>query len=163
VNTLAWIKKLGLVLAFVLGAAGVSAQQARPPYGSAVNLETAKKIAAAAAAESRKNSWNMAIAIVDNHGMLVYYEMFDDTQTASAHIAVEKARTAAMFRRPSKEFEDNVAGGRVAILGLTGAMPIEGGLPIMVGGKVIGAIGVSGGTSPQDGQVAKAGLDALAK
>ena len=118
-------------------------------------------MAAAAAAEAKKNSWPVAIAIVDNHGVLVYYEMLDDTQTASAHVAVEKARTSATFRRPTKVFEDAIAGGRVAVLGLTGAMPIEGGLPIVVAGKIIGAIGVSGVTSQQDGQVARAGLDAL--
>ena len=135
--------------------------QPLPSYGTAVNLDTAKKIAAAAVVEAKKNSWPMAIAIVDNHGTLVYYEMADDTQTASAHVAVDKARSSAMFRRPTKAFEDAVAGGRVAILGLNGAVPIEGGLPIVVGGKIIGAIGVSGETSPQDGQVARAGLDAL--
>jgi glc operon protein GlcG len=135
----------------------------RPPYGQAINLETAKKMAAASAAEAKKNSWNVAIAIVDNHGFLVYYEMMDDTQTGSATVAVDKARSAAMFRRPSKEFEENIAAGRVGVLGLTGATPIEGGLPIVVGGKMIGAIGVSGVTAAQDGQVAKAGVDALAK
>lgn len=87
--------------------------------------------------------------------------MLDDTQTASANIALEKARTSAMFRRPTKALEDAIAGGRVAVLGLPGATPIEGGLPIVVGGKIVGAIGVSGVTSQQDGQVAKAGLDAL--
>jgi glc operon protein GlcG len=141
--------------------AGSACAQAMPTYGAAVNLETAKKIAAAAVVEAKKNSWPMAIAIVDNHGTLVYYEMADDTQTASAHVAVDKARSSAMFRRPTKAFEDAVAGGRVAILGLGGAVPIEGGLPIVVAGKIIGAIGVSGATSPQDGQVARAGLDAL--
>ncbi len=139
---------------------GVVAAQV-PSYGAAVNLDTAKKIAAAAVVEAKKNSWPVAIAIVDNHGVLVYYEMLDDTQTASAHVAVEKARTSAMFRRPTKVFEDGIAGGRVAILGLTGAMPIEGGIPIIAAGKVIGAIGVSGVTSQQDAQIARAGLDAL--
>jgi glc operon protein GlcG len=135
----------------------------RPPYGQAINLETAKKMALASAAEAKKNNWNVAIAIVDNHGFLVYYEMMDDTQTGSATVAVDKARSAAMFRRPSKEFEENVTAGRVAILGLSGATPIEGGLPIVVSGKMIGAIGVSGVTSAQDGQIAKAGIEALAK
>ncbi|MET0918138.1 MAG: heme-binding protein [Burkholderiales bacterium] len=148
----------GLTLA--LFASGVVAQQ-RPPYGQAINLETAKKIAAASAAEAKKNNWNVAIAIVDNHGFLVYYEMLDDTQTGSANVAVEKARTSAMFRRPSKEFEDGIAAGRVAVLGLPGSTPLEGGLPIVLGGKMIGAIGVSGVTSPQDGQVARAGLEVL--
>ena len=138
----------------------VAAQQ-RPPYGVAINLETAKKVGAAALAEARKNNWNVAVAIVDIHGMLVYYEMLDDTQTASAFIALEKARTSTTYRRPSKELEDNIAAGRVAVLGLPGATPIEGGLPIVVGGKMIGAIGVSGVTSAQDGMVAKAGAESL--
>jgi uncharacterized protein GlcG (DUF336 family) len=149
-------------LGFALSATVADAQQ-RPPYGQAINLETAKKVAAGSAAEAKKNSWNVAIAVVDNHGFLVYYEMMDDTQTSSATIAVEKARTAAMFRRPSKEFEDNIAAGRVAVLGLPGATPIDGGLPIVVGGKIIGAVGVSGVTSAQDAQIAKAGIDGLAK
>jgi uncharacterized protein GlcG (DUF336 family) len=148
------------MMAMALIASGALAQQ-RPPYGAAINLETAKKIAAASAAEARKNNWNVAIAIVDNHGLLVYYEMLDDTQTASANVAIEKARTSATYRRPSKEFEDGVAGGRNAILGLPGVTPIEGGIPIVVGGKIIGAVGVSGVTSPQDAQIARAGLEAL--
>ena len=135
----------------------------RPPYGISINLETAKKLAAASQAEARKNSWRMAISIVDTHGLLVYYEMMDDTQTGSANVSIEKAKTAAMFRRPSKEFEDNVAGGRVAIVALPGVTPTEGGIPIVVGGKIIGAVGVSGGSSAQDGQVAKAGIDAVTK
>jgi uncharacterized protein GlcG (DUF336 family) len=146
---------------FALGATLAMAQApVRPPYGTPINLETAKKIAAGAVAEAKKQSWKVAVAIVDNHGMLVYYEMQDDTQTASAHIAVEKARTSATLRRPTKELEQNIADGRVAVLGL-GGMPIEGGLPIVVDGKMVGAIGVSGVTSAQDGQVARAGLDAL--
>jgi len=153
---------IACALTLALSISTANAQQ-RPPYGQAVNLETAKKIGAAAAAEAKKNSWNVAIAIVDNHGFLVYYEMMDDTQTASANVAIEKARTSAMYRRASKEFEENIAGGRVAVLGLPGATPIEGGLPIVVGGKLIGAVGVSGVTSAQDGMVAKAGLEALAK
>ena len=156
------IASVACALTLALAVSSANAQQ-RPPYGQAVNLETAKKIGAAATAEAKKNSWNVAIAIVDNHGFLVYYEMMDDTQTASANVAIEKARTSAMYRRASKEFEENIAGGRVAVLGLPGATPIEGGLPIVVGGKMIGAVGVSGVTSAQDGMVAKAGLEALAK
>jgi glc operon protein GlcG len=153
---------LALALSLPLISTHVAAQQ-RPPYGTAVNIETAKKAAAASVAEAKKNNWNVAIAVVDNHGMLIYYEMLDDTQTSSAVIAVEKARTAAMFRRPSKEFEDNIAAGRVAVLGLPGATPIDGGLPIVVGGKMIGAIGVSGVSSAQDAQIARAGVEAVAK
>ena len=105
----------------------------------------------------------MTIAIVDNHGMLIYYEMMDDTQTGAANASIEKARTSALYRRPSKEFEDNIAGGRNSILGLPGVTPIDGGLPIIVGGKMIGAIGISGMSGAQDGQIAKAGVDALSK
>jgi glc operon protein GlcG len=150
-----------LVVACLSLLAFAAAAQQRPPYGAAINLDTAKKVGAAAVAEARKNNWNVAIAVVDNHGMLVYYEMLDDTQTASANIALEKARTAATYRRTTKELEDGIAAGRVALLGLPGATPVEGGLPIVVGGKMIGAIGVSGVTSAQDGMVAKAGVDAL--
>ncbi len=150
----------GCVLAGAL-LAGQAAAQQRPGYGTAVNLETAKKIAAASLAEARRNNWNVAVAILDTHGMLIYYEMMDDTQTSSATIAVEKGKTAAMFRRPSKAFEDGIAAGRVAILGLPGATPIDGGLPILVNGKIIGGIGVSGVNSDQDAQIARAGLDAL--
>ncbi|MFO1314057.1 MAG: heme-binding protein [Burkholderiales bacterium] len=160
VRTLAATFASSVALALVVTAA--EAQQ-RPPYGQAINLETAKKVAAAASAEARKNNWNVAIAVVDNHGFLVYYEMMDDTQTSAATVSVEKARTAAMYRRASKEFEDAIAAGRVAVLGLPIVTPIDGGVPIVAGGKMIGAIGVSGVNSPQDAQVAKAGADVLGK
>jgi len=130
-------------------------------YGPAVTLEQAKTIAVGAAAEAKKNNWCVVIAIVDTHGFLKYYEMMDDTQTASATVAIEKARTAAMFRRPTRMFEDAIAGGRNAIIGMPVVTPLEGGLPIVMNGKCIGAVGVSGLTSPQDAQVAQAGLDTL--
>lgn len=155
------LTRSALVLSLALASMATLAQQ-RPPYGTAINLETAKKVGAAAIAEAKKNNWNVAVAVVDNHGMLVYYEMLDDTQTASATVAVEKARTSAGYRRPSKEFEENIAAGRVAVLGLPGVTPIDGGLPIVVGGKMIGAVGVSGVLSSQDAQVARAGVEALA-
>jgi uncharacterized protein GlcG (DUF336 family) len=101
------------------------------------------------------------IAIVDDGGHLVYLERLDGTQKASSTIAVEKARTAIMFKRPSKVLEDAVAGGRVAIMSLSGVTPVEGGLPIVVDGQFLGAIGVSGVQSSQDAQVARAGLEAL--
>jgi uncharacterized protein GlcG (DUF336 family) len=132
-----------------------------PAYGPAVTLDQAKKLAAGAVAEANKNNWKVAIAIVDTHGFLKYYEMMDDTQTASATISVEKARTAAMFRRPTKMMEDMITNGRTAVLGLKGSLPVEGGVPIIVDGKVIGGIGISGLTSPQDGVVAQAALDAF--
>lgn len=145
----------------LLGAQTTSAQD-RPPYGPQITLAVAQKVADAATAEAVKNNWRMAIAIVDAHGFPVHFRLMDDTQTGSVNVSIEKARTAAMFRRPSKEFEDNVAAGRVAIVGLPGVTPIEGGVPIVVNGKIIGAIGVSGASSAQDGQVAKAGADAVA-
>ena len=145
-------------LTFAVFATGTSAQET-PSYGQDISLANAKKVAHAARAEAQKHSWNVAIAIVDNHGALVYFERMDDTQNASPVIAIEKARSAAMFRRPTRAMEDTVNKGRVSFLGIPGATPITGGLPIMVGGKVIGGIGVSGVTSDQDEQVAKAGLD----
>jgi len=153
------ISKFMFGLGFMLLAAGATAQE-RPPYGQEVNLDMAKKIAAGAYAESKKNGWRMAIAVVDNHGFLVYYERMDDTQTASVDVAVDKAKAAAMYRRPTKVFEDGIAKGRNALLGLRGATPIEGGLPIMAGGKVIGGVGVSGANSDQDAQAATAGVKA---
>jgi glc operon protein GlcG len=159
-NTLSIL--LALALAGPMLATDVAAQQ-RPPYGTAISLESAKKAAVASVAEAKKNNWNVAIAVVDNHGMLVYYEMLDDTQTASSVIAIEKARTSATYRRPTKELEDAITGGRAAVLGLPGATPIEGGIPIVIGGKMIGAIGVSGVNSGQDAQIARAGVEALGK
>ena len=133
------------------------------PYGASINLETAKKAAAAAAVEARKNNWNMAIAITDVGGALVYLEKMDATQTGSVKVAIGKARSAAMFKRPTKVFQDAVAAGGAGlrILGLDGAVPIDGGLPIVMDGKIVGAIGVSGAAGDQDAQCAKAGVDAL--
>jgi len=133
------------------------------PYGLSINLESAKKAVAAAVAEARKNNWNMAVAIVDPGGYLVYFEKMDGTQTGSVDLSIEKARTAALFRRPTKVFQDGVAvgGEGLRLLRLTGAIPIDGGVPIIVDGKLIGGIGVSGGSGEQDGQVAKAGAEAV--
>jgi glc operon protein GlcG len=134
-----------------------------PGYGASINLETARKVAAAAAAEGRKNGWTVAVAIVDTAGDLVYFERMDDTQVASSHVAQEKARTAVRFKRPSKAFEEALTSGRLAVLGLPGVTPLEGGIPLLVGGKIVGAVGVSGVTSQQDGVCAQAGVDALAR
>jgi glc operon protein GlcG len=127
----------------------------------AVTLDLAKKVAAAAEAEARKNNWNVVVAVVDDGAHLVYLERMDGAQIGSIEVAIQKARTAISFKRPSKAFEDMVAGGRTAILGLTGVVPLEGGLPLVVDGQFIGAVGISGATSQQDGIVAKAGADAL--
>jgi uncharacterized protein GlcG (DUF336 family) len=132
------------------------------PYGLSVSTESAKNAAAAAIAEAQINNWKMAVAVVDTGGYLVYFEKMQDTQTGSVELAIEKARTAALFRRPTKLFQDSVAAGGegLRLLRLTGAIPIDGGVPIIVDGKVIGAVGVSGGSGEQDGQVAKVGASA---
>lgn len=126
-----------------------------------LTLDGARTVAAAAEAEAKKNNWNVVIAVVDDGGNLLYLQRIDGTQTGSIQVAIEKARTAQSFKRPTKVFEDAIAGGRNALLGLHGALPIEGGLPIIVGGQLVGAIGVSGVKSTEDGQIAKAGADSL--
>ncbi len=129
------------------------------PYGMSITLDDAKKAAAPAIAEAKKNNWFMAVAVVDTAGNLVYFEKMDGTQVASASIAVEKARSAVQFKRPTKALQDALAAGGdgLRILGLPGAVPVEGGIPLVAGNKIVGAIGVSGGTSAQDGQCAAAG------
>ena len=155
-----WRAALSAGLALSL-AAGVAAA-AQLADKKALTLELAKQMALAAEKEASGNKWTMVIAVLDDGGNLLYLERMDETQIGSIEVAIQKARSALAFKRPTKAFEDAVAGGRVAVLKLPGAMPIEGGVPILVDGKVIGAIGVSGGTSQQDGLVAKAGADALA-
>jgi len=132
-------------------------------YGLSINLDTAKKIAASAITEARKNNWTMAVAIIDTGGHLIYFEKMDGTQTGSVRVAIGKGRSAVLFKRPTKAFQDMVAAGGegLRMLRLEGAVPIEGGLPLLMNGKIVGAIGVSGGTSQQDGVVAKAGADTL--
>jgi uncharacterized protein GlcG (DUF336 family) len=126
-----------------------------------LTLDDAKKIAAAARVEADRNNWKVVIAVVDDGGHLIYLERADGTQKAASVVAVEKARTAIMFRRPTKAFEDTIASGRVAVMTMPGATTIEGGLPIVVNGEFIGAIGVSGVQSSQDAVIANAGLAAL--
>src|SRR5215207_2744137 len=123
-------------------------------YGPNIDVETAKKIAPAAIAEARKNNWTMAVAIVDTAGDLVYFEKMDDTQIGSVQVAQSKARSAARFKRPTKAFQDALAAGGegLRILALDGAIPVDGGIPLVSGGKIVGAIGLSGGTSAQDAQ-----------
>ena len=140
------------------------AQAAPPstPYGAPITIADAKKAMAAAEAEATRNNWGVAIAIVDSGANLVMLQRLDNAQLSSVRIAQQKARTAAEFRRPTKVFEDAVAGGGIGLRVLTfGASVAEGGVPIVSGGKVIGAIGVSGVQSHQDAQVAQAGADAL--
>jgi uncharacterized protein GlcG (DUF336 family) len=124
-------------------------------------LQDAKRIAEAAEAEAVKNGWSVVVAIVDDGGHLVFLQRLDGTQAASSEIAIHKARTAALFKRPTKALEEVVASGRVATLNLPGLTPVEGGVPIVYRGEIVGAIGVSGAQSFQDGVVAQCGADAV--
>jgi glc operon protein GlcG len=152
-----------LVAIALMFSAGYASAQAPVPYGPSINLETAKRAAAAAVAEVRKNNWAMAVAVTDTAGELVYFEKVDGTQAASITIAVEKAKSAARFKRPTKVFQDalGTGGAELRYLGLPGVLPAEGGVPIMANGAIIGAIGVSGGTGAQDNQCATAGVAAI--
>jgi uncharacterized protein GlcG (DUF336 family) len=128
---------------------------------AALSLEDAKRVAAAARAEAEKNGWAIVIAVVDDGGHLMYLERMDGTQKASSRIAEAKGRTAILFKRPTKAIEDNVLEGRTVMMGLPGAVPLEGGVPLMKDGQFVGGIGVSGVQSFQDGIVARAGAAAL--
>jgi uncharacterized protein GlcG (DUF336 family) len=155
--------KLRFATAAVLAACATFAvaQDRRPDYGPDVNTATAKKIAAAVIAECAKNQWNIAVAVVDNHGGLVYFERMENTQYASNDIAINKAKTAAIYRRPTRVFADTINKGGPATATLVGGLTASpGGVPIMVDGKVTGGVGVSGVTGDQDEQCAKAGLSA---
>jgi uncharacterized protein GlcG (DUF336 family) len=161
-----WTKTL-VVVTLIVCFLGMEAQMLPYPYGAPISNENAKKAAAAALAEATKNHWVMAVAVVDPSGTLVYYEKTDNTQIGSAEVSIAKARSAALYKRPTKAFQDALAqgGAGLRILGLQGAVPVEGGVPIVVDGKdgkmVIGAIGVSGDTSDHDGVCATAGAAAI--
>jgi uncharacterized protein GlcG (DUF336 family) len=132
-------------------------------YGPSITLENAKAVAAAALKEARANAWTMAVAVVDPHGDLVYFEKMDDAPLGSTIVSQDKARSAARFKRPTKAFQEMLASGGdgMRVLRIKGAVPVEGGLPVVMGGKVVGAVGLSGGTSPQDGQCAQAGISVV--
>ncbi|MFN3657712.1 MAG: GlcG/HbpS family heme-binding protein [Pseudolabrys sp.] len=145
-------------------AASAQAPAAAPPpmpgVGAPLTLEQAKKIVAAAEAEAKKNNWAMVIAIVEPNGQLVYLQKADGTQYGSINVAIDKAVSSALFRRPTTAFEAGLKAGNTYLLTLRGANATPGGQPIVMGGKVVGGIGVSGATGAQDDQVAKAGLAA---
>jgi uncharacterized protein GlcG (DUF336 family) len=150
--------------AAVLGAESAQAQTAPPPlpgYGPPVTLDEAKHVIAAAEAEARRQGFSMAFAVVEPTGALVAFIKMDGTQFGSIEVAQAKARTAALFRRPSKAFGDAVSQGRTGVLSLPGVVAVEGGVPILREGRIVGAIGASGGSSEQDGEVAAAGVAAL--
>lgn len=154
---------LALCASYALAQAPPAASPYLTPIGPPVNVETAKKAAAAALAEARKNGWLQVVAVVDPNGTLVYYEKMDNVQLASADIAIDKARSAALYKRPTKVFQDGLEKGGVGlrVFALKGASPVEGGVPLIVDGKLIGAIGLSGDTVEHDAQCAKAGVDAI--
>lgn len=166
-------RMLALVGAFALSAVGVLgpavAQEVEsttlPPYGPAITLDQAKRVMAAAELLAAENTWQVAITILDSGGNLVMFHRIDNAQLSATTVSEGKARTALEFKRPSKDLDDAIARGGAGnrLLALKNITPIEGGLPIMLDGKIIGAIGVSGAISAQDTQVAKAGIDALTK
>ncbi len=150
-----------VLLAAMLAVAALSARA--QPYGPPITLEQARKAMGAAEAEAKKNNWNFSIAIVDTGGHMVLFQRMDGAFFASARVARDKAWSAAAYKRPGKALQDRIAKGaeEIRILRLHGASPIEGGDPIVVDGKIVGGIGVSGGAGEQDGQVARAGVAAL--
>lgn len=152
-----------IVLCVLTLCAATASAQVPNPYGPPITSDAAKKVAGAALAEARKNGWTVAAAIVDPAGDLVYFERIDGTQAASMTIAIDKARSAARFKRPTKALQDVLAAGGegLRILTLNGAVPVDGGVPIVMGGHIVGGIGVSGVTSAQDGQAANAGAGAV--
>lgn len=145
------------VLALALSAGAAQAQS----YGADIGIELAKKVAGATIAECAKNNWRVAVAVVDTHGTLVYFEKIDDTQHASSRIAVAKARAAATYRRPTRVFAEGITKGGAALTTLPGVIGSPGGNPVVMGGKIVGAVGVSGVTGDQDEQCAKAGVGAV--
>jgi uncharacterized protein GlcG (DUF336 family) len=158
------LKTLAGALAFALLAAlPAQAQTAPPGYGPPIGIEAARAIMNAAEAEAARNNWPVVIAIIDSGGHIVMLHRRDDTQLSSIDIAQGKARTALMFKRPTKVLDDAISSGGPALrfLSLKDIVPLEGGLPIVVDGKIVGSIGVSGVLSAQDAQIARAGIDAL--
>ena len=149
---------ISVMMAVALPAAGADLATKRT-----LTLEVARQVAAAAEKHARDNKWNVCIAIVDDGGHLVYFQRLDGTQYGSVSVSQRKAQTAIGFKRPSKTFEEGVASGRNALLALPGAVPLEGGVPLVIEGEMVGAIGVSGVTAQQDGMIAQAGADSLAR
>jgi glc operon protein GlcG len=156
------MKQLAFVAVALGTLVGPVLAQAQLIEKTALTLDGAKQIATAAEAKAKAEGARVVIAVVDEGGSLLLLERLDDTQVASVNVGIDKARTAAIYRRPSKVFEDQVKNGRVSALALHGAVALQGGVPIIVEGKVIGAIGVSGETPSQDEDIAMAGA-AIAK
>lgn len=153
------IKRMFLAAASAIAfAAPAAAQQVPVPYGTPISLGQAQAIIAAAERSALAHNFTMAFAVVEPSGELILFQKMDGTQYGSELVAREKARTAARFKRSTKVFSDSIAGGRNAVLSLPGVIAVEGGVPIVMNGRIVGALGVSGGTSEQDGEVAAAAL-----
>lgn len=148
------------VLVICLSSIGAGAETRMKPV---LSLEAARKVADAAEKEAVKRGAAVVIAVVDDGGNLILLERLDDTQVASVEVGIGKARTAAIFRRPSRLFEEQIREGRIAALALPGATPLQGGIPLLIDGKVVGAIGVSGNTPREDEEIAIVGSEALNK
>jgi len=159
---LRFVTTIAALSMIALGAGAASAQLPNP-YGEAISTDNAKKVAAAALDVARKQGWKDAVAVVDAAGDLVYFEKLDGTQAASIDLAIDKARSSARFKRPTKAFLDQLSAGGAGLrfLGFRGVVPTDGGVPLVMDGKIVGAIGVSGGTGEQDGQCAAAGAGAV--
>jgi uncharacterized protein GlcG (DUF336 family) len=158
------LKTIAGALLFAAAAAlPARAQTAPPPYGPPINIEAARKIMTGAEAEAGKNNWQVVIAIIDSGGHIVMIHRHDNVQLSSIEISQGKAKTALMFKRPSKVLDDAISSGGTGLrfLALKDIVPLEGGIPIVIDGKIVGAIGVSGVLSSQDAQIARAGIDAL--
>jgi uncharacterized protein GlcG (DUF336 family) len=155
------LRPLAAALVVAASAAASRPLRAQLVQQPVLTLEAARRAVAAADAEARRNNWRVSIAVVDAHGELVAFQRHDDAAYTSADIAQAKARSAARFRRPTRAFDSTLAAGRTALLALPGVVPVEGGVPITVGGRVVGAVGVSGVTSQQDAQCAAAGAAAV--
>ena len=158
------LKTLACAFVFAIAfAASASAQTTPPPYGPPIGIDNARKVMAAAEAEAIKNNWAVVIAILDSGGNVMMLHRLDNVQLSSIDISQGKAKTALMFKRPTKVLDDAISSGGTGLryLALKDIVPLEGGLPILLDGKIIGAIGVSGVLSAQDAQIARAGVDAL--
>ena len=156
------MKRIQILAATLLITLAACSAKAQLPVKEVLTLDVAKKIAAAAEVEAKKRGATVVIAVVDDGGYLLVLERLDDTQVASVDVGIAKARTAAIFRRPSKVFEDQVKNGRVAALALPGAVALQGGVPVIIDGRVVGAIGVSGNSPQEDEDIAKVGADSAA-
>jgi len=152
-----------LSAAVLLSAAGPLVAQEALPRVPVLHRAAVTAVVDAAEAEARRHDWNVVIAVVDAGGTLIHLSRMDGVQPGSSQVAQDKARSAALFRRPTRVFEEALAGGAFRVMTLAGASPVEGGEPLVVDGQVVGAVGVSGVTSVQDGQIARAGVEALAR